>query len=121
MSNNDLFQYTYSADEQEEVKHIREKYIPREESPIERLRRMDARVGNKATVGSLVLGVFGLLIFGLGMTCCLEWGLFLVGILISIPGLIGISLAYPLYQLVLKKERERVAPEILRLTDELLK
>jgi hypothetical protein len=32
-----------------------------------------------------------------------------------------VSLAYPLYNRVLKKQREKIAPEILRLTDELLK
>jgi len=32
-----------------------------------------------------------------------------------------LAVAYPLYNRTLKKERERIAPEILRLTDELMK
>ena len=39
-------------------------------------------------------------------------------------GLIGIGIlaaAYPVYNHVIRKERERIAPEILRLTDELMK
>jgi hypothetical protein len=32
-----------------------------------------------------------------------------------------VALAYPLYNRVLKKQREKIAPEILRLSDELLK
>ncbi len=35
--------------------------------------------------------------------------------------MILIALAYPVYNRVLKKERARIAPEILRLTEELLK
>ena len=30
-------------------------------------------------------------------------------------------MAYPIYQKVLKKERKKIAPEIIRLTDELIK
>ena len=36
-------------------------------------------------------------------------------------GLVLVALAYPVYNRVLKKERERIAPEVLRLTEELLK
>jgi hypothetical protein len=32
-----------------------------------------------------------------------------------------VALAYPLYNRVLKKQRKKIAPEILRLSDELLK
>jgi hypothetical protein len=36
-------------------------------------------------------------------------------------GIVGVSLAYPMYTKVTKRERERIAPEILRLSDELMK
>jgi hypothetical protein len=32
-----------------------------------------------------------------------------------------VALAYPLYNRVLRKQRQKMAPEILRLSDELLK
>ncbi|MCI5752350.1 MAG: hypothetical protein MR038_07730 [Oscillospiraceae bacterium] len=32
-----------------------------------------------------------------------------------------VSAAYPLYSHVTKKEREKIAPEMIRLTDELMK
>ena len=44
-----------------------------------------------------------------------------LGIVAGLIGMILVALAYPLYNRVLKKERTRIAPEILRLTDELLK
>lgn len=119
----EVFEYTYSAAQQEEVKKIREKYIQptEEENKLEYLRRLDAGVTKKGTLLSLVVGIIGALIFGIGMCCCLEWSLFLPGTIIGIIGMAGIAAAYPLYSYITKKERKRVAPEILRLTEELLK
>ena len=36
-------------------------------------------------------------------------------------GIVLVCLAYPIYNRTLKKEREKIASEILRLTDELMK
>lgn len=120
---NKTFQYTYSAREQARIKEIRNKYIPREEDKMERLQRLDASVTQKATVHALVVGIIGALTLGLGMSCCLVWqGVWMIpGVIIGLLGIIPVVLAYPIYQHVLKKERKRIAPEILRLTDELMK
>lgn len=119
----DAFQYTYSAKEQEEVKKIRSKYLPQEEDKMETLRRLDAQAARKATAVSIAIGVTGALIMGLGMSCCMVWGgaWFVPGIVIGMLGIVLAALAYPAYSRTLKKERERIAPEILRLTDELMK
>ena len=120
---NTTFQYTYSAKEQEELKRIRSKYASKEENKMELLRRLDAQVTQKATMYSIIVGVIGALILGTGMSCCLVWGgaVFVLGIIVGIIGLAVVGLAYPLYNRTLKKERERIAPEILRLADELMK
>lgn len=114
------FHYTYSARERSEVESIRKKYLPQEDDKIERLRRMDESVTRKGTVRSLTVGIAGTLILGVGMSCCLVWGgvWFIPGIIIGLLGLAGVALAYPVYQHVIQKERQRIAPEILRLTDE---
>lgn len=39
----------------------------------------------------------------------------------GVMGLILVALAYPMYNNVLKKEREKVASEILELTEELMR
>lgn len=120
---NNTFQYTYSAKEQAEIKRIRSKYVPKEESKLEQLQRLDASATQKATMYAISVGVVGALILGLGMSCCMvfssSW--FIPGIVIGLVGMVVVAVAYPLYNSVLKKERERIAPEILRLTDELLK
>ncbi|MBQ9134592.1 MAG: hypothetical protein IJX66_00700 [Lachnospiraceae bacterium] len=120
-TNNNSFSYTYSAKQQEEIKNIRDKYVPREESKMEQLRRLDAGVTQKGTLFSLIIGILSALIFGVGMCCCLVWDLFIPGTIIGIIGIAGIAAAYPVYMRITEKEREKIAPEIIRLTDELLK
>ena len=122
-SNEKSFNYTYSSREQEEIKNIRKKYIPREETKIERLRRLDASVNNKATSLSLITGIIGILIMGTGMSLCMVWAgiWFIPGIILGLIGIALVCLAYPLYNKTLKKEREKIAPEIIRLTDKLMK
>ena len=117
------FDYSYSARQQEEIKAIRKKYLPQEEGKLERLRRLDRSVTRKGTVVAMIVGVIGCLILGFGMSCVTVWAdtLFLAGILIGAVGIACILLAYPLYQLITRRQRKKIAPEILRLTDELTK
>ena len=119
----ETFSYSYSAKEQEEVRNIRKKYIPQEEDSLQRLRRLDSAVQNKATIRALTIGIIGTLVMGLGMSLCLVWAgdWFVPGIFIGIVGIGLILLAYPVYQRTLTKQREKIAPEIIRLTDELMK
>ena len=123
------FNYTYSAKQQEEIKAIRKKYEAPEENKMEQLRRLDASATQKATTRSMTVGIIGALIMGLGMSITMTdigavFGSFLsmvVGIVIGIVGIVLVCLAYPTYHRTLKAERERIAPEILHLSDELMK
>lgn len=133
MESKETFSFRYSAKEQEEIKAIRKKYIASEESEdkMTTLRRLDLAVTQKATTVSLVIGIVGALVLGIGMSLAMTeigelLGVFgnmamLIGIAIGIIGIVLVSLAYPLYNRTVKKERERIAPEIIRLTDELMK
>ena len=123
MENNQSFEYTYCAEQQEEVRKIREKYLPPAENKMEQLRKLDAAVTRKGTAVSLVLGIFGCLLFGGGMSCCLVWGdgLLLPGVLLGIVGMAVMGAAYPIYASITKREKERIAPQILKLTEELMK
>lgn len=120
--NNQTFQYTYSAKQQEEIKNIRKKYVAPEKDKMAQLRKLDDKVTRTATMKSIIWGVIGALLLGVGMSCCMVWagGLFAPGIVVGVVGIVFVSLAYPLYNRILKQEREKIAPEILRLSDELL-
>lgn len=130
---NNGFQYTYSAKEQAELKRIRDKYTaPTEvEDKMARLRRLDASVTNTAQAVALVFGVIGTLILGFGMSLVMtelaeSLGIsgdaaMVIGIIVGIVGGILASLAYPIYNAIVKAKRKKLAPEIIRLTDELMK
>ena len=133
MENKETFNYTYSAKEQEEIKAIRQKYSAKvqTEDKMAQLRRLDASVTQKAVTVSLVFGIIGALIMGMGMSLAMtEIGdviglqgemAMLIGILVGILGIVLVCIAYPVYNRVTRKEREKIAPKILRMTDELMK
>ena len=96
-----------------------------------RLRRLDASVTKTAQIVALVFGIVGVLILGFGMSLCLtDLGEILgsykdkamvIGIIVGVVGGVLASLAYPIYNAIVKVKRKKLAPEILRLTDELLR
>ena len=124
------FKFTYSAKEQEELRKIRQKYVPKEVDRMEQLRKLDAGVTRKAVVISLVAGIIGALVLGFGMSLIMTdvgetLGLYgkiqvVLGVVIGMIGVVLVSTAYPIYNKIARKERERIAPEIIRLIDELM-
>lgn len=122
---NKEFNYTYVAptdEERKEIDRIRKQYLPQEEteSKIERLLRLDSRVRIAPTVVSLVLGVFGCLLFGLGLTMILKWSQIVWGIALAVVGNLPMGLAHPVYALLLERNKKKYGKEILRLSEELL-
>ena len=127
------FTYIYSVKEQAELKRIRDKYTaPTEaEDKMARLRRLDASVTNTAQAVALVFGVIGTLILGFGMSLIMTELSESLGISVDAATVIGIivgifggalaSLAYPIYNAIVKAKRKKLAPEIIRLADELMK
>lgn len=131
--NENGFTYTYSAEAQAELKRIRDKYTPRVEveDKMTRLRRLDASVTRTAETVALVMGIIGTLTLGFGMSLIMTelavlFGLsgsavMIVGIAVGAAGGVIASLAYPVYNAIVKARRKALAPEIIRLTDELMK
>lgn len=121
--NKEKFEYTYSAKQQEEIERIRRKYMPKEEDKMAMLRKLDRDVTKPGTVWGLVIGIIGCLLFGIGMCCTMVWAdsFFVLGIIIGIIGMVVMGFAYPVYIKMTEKQREKIAPQILALTEELSK
>lgn len=121
MNEENRYSYRYSQREEAEIQKIREKYEQKSESKLERLRRLDREATRRARMLAFMHGICFALCLGLGMSMVISFGdaLFLPGLLIGILGLFGVSSAYFLYTFLLKRFRTRVAPEILRLSEEL--
>lgn len=117
------FQYHYSSNEQEEVRKIRNKYVDSNKNKLEQLQELDKSVTKLSTIIAISIGVVSCLIFGLGMSCTTVWKdtSFIAGIVIGIVGIVGMVITYPIYQYVTRKQREKVAPLIIELSDELMK
>ena len=119
---NNTFSYNYSAARNKEVESIRKKYMPHEESKLERLKKLDLRVQMAGTIESLCFGIVGVLVFGIGMCFFLDvfagaaWlpALFMIiGTAIMIP-------AYPIYRRIARKTKAELTPVILRLSEEIM-
>lgn len=128
MEEKETFKMTYSAEQHDEIERIRKKYIHKEQDKMERLRALDAGAEKKAFVPAILIGTFGTLLFGLGMSIVMSdfgnvFGKFSIylGIVTGVLGIAALGCAYPLYNYILRKERERIAPEIIRLSNELMK
>ena len=117
----DSFHYNYSAERQSEIDAIRKKYLPPEEqeNKMEQLRKLDASLTATAFIVSMAVGIASVLVFGVGMCCSLVWKLWALGALLCVVGVIGMLVAPVLYRRLVEKRRQQIAPEILRLTEEL--
>ena len=132
---NETFTYTYSPEEQKEIKRIRDKYIPREETKLEKIKRLDASVFKKGVKWVLIIGTISALVMGIGMSMVMSefvmWvgeilkltdiQTMILGICVGVVGIIGVLLTYPVYKLVTKRQRKKVAAEIMQLSEELIK
>ena len=123
MEKNNAFIYTYSATQNREVERIRKKYLPEGESKLETLRKLDNRAQSAGMIPSLCIGIVGILLFGLGL--CFGLGALAgagwLSVFFGILGVLVMLPAYPAYQYISKKVRANLTPEILRLSDEILK
>lgn len=122
MEESSVFTYEYSAKQNKEVESIRRKYLPKEESKLEKLKKLDNKVQTAGMIPSLCIGVIGVLIFGIAM--CFGLNVFegegwlkyffgIVGILIMLP-------AYPVYKHISKETKSKLTPKILSLSNELI-
>lgn len=119
--NEGTFNYTYFSGQQAEVEKIRDKYLIREESSFEKLKRLDKKSGRKGRVICISLGIISTLLLGIGMCFTMVWPeLFVQGVAVGLAGIAGAVLMYPLYVRITKREKKKLAPQILELTDELL-
>ena len=121
MTTENTFHYTYSAPENQEVLNIRKKYLPREATKLEELKRLDGLVQNSGIMEALILGVGGCLVFGLGLCLAMQvignamW----LGILLGLVGTVGMICAYPINRKIYNKVKAEYTPRILELTAEL--
>ena len=121
MNSDTVFRYSYSARENEEVQTIRNKYLPCRESKLEELKRLDRRVRNAGMAQSLAVGLFGCLVFGLGM-CFVTQVIgrsVALGVFLGLWGGAAMIAAYPVHRAIFRAAKAKYRPKILELAAEL--
>ena len=123
--NRNKFNYTYSAPtetERKEIEEIRSQYLPdaKNNEKLERLKSLDFFVRNTAKLVAFSFGVFGVLVFGLGLSMVLSSALIVWGSVVCALGACFAGAAYPLYRIIFQRNKKKYGPEILRLSRELL-
>ena len=105
------------------MKKIRQKYLPQKEDKVEMIKRLDKNTEKPGTAVALILGITGTLTLGIGMCCAMVWNssllVFVIGIVVGIIGMVIVGVAYPVYKKITRTQREKVAEQILELTEEL--
>ena len=110
----------YKAQIAFEVNQIRSKYLPQDQNKLEQLKKLDKKVtvpGKKA-VAIMILSI--LVLFAAGGTLIYFFKLILAGTICCVLGLSCAFLIKPVFNFVTEKERTRLAPQIMRLSDEIL-
>lgn len=125
MKNKNDFEYKYvapTASERREIESIKNNYMPLDENQkkLFKLRKLDSKVRNTPIIISSIIGLVGILIFGLGLTMVLEWEKILSGVIVSIIGFIPTLLAHPVYLKVKYYLKNKYSDKIIKLSDELL-
>ena len=121
----DKFTYEYQAptqDERKEIHSIQQRYLlgnPKNEK-LKRLKALDSKVKNIPNIVAYTMGVVGILVFGTGLTCILEWNLILIGIIVMILGAIIVLPVYFVHSFITKRLKTKYREEILKLSEELL-
>lgn len=105
------------------AEHIANEYSAKKESKVIALKKLDRKAKQPANIFVYTNGVVMSLILGLGM--CLSMnvignGKFIVlGIIIGILGLIGVSTNYFSYKKIFANSKSKYAQDIIRLANEI--
>ena len=107
------------------AEQLANEYAPKDTSKVVALRKLDKRAKLPATIFTYTFGILAALIFGVGMCLAMgqigsgTTGSFVLGIVVGVLGIIGISINYPIYKKLLQNGKQKYAFEIMELAKEI--
>ena len=107
------------------AEQLANEYAPKDTSKVIALRKLDAKAKLPANVFGYTLGIVAALVFGTGMCLAMgqigngSTGSFVLGIIIGILGMIGMSINYPIYKKLLVNGKQKYAFEIMELAKQI--
>lgn len=107
------------------AEQIANEYAPKDTSKVVALHKLDAKAKLPATVFTYSVGILSALVFGVGM--CLTMGQigsgttgsFVLGIIVGVLGMAGMSINYPIHKRILANGKKKYAFEIIELAKEI--
>lgn len=111
------------------VEKIRTQYVEKEVTELDGLRALDAKVKRPANVFAYIYGSISAIVAGAGMSLVMtEIGemiglsdAMIPGIVIGVVGIGMALLTYPIYKGILNSRKKKYAPEILELSEKIVK
>lgn len=104
---------------------IASEYAPKVDRKVIALKKLDRQAKKGAEIFSYIFGTLFSLVLGTGM--CFTMGeigdgsitSMIIGIVIGLVGIIGVSINYPIYKKILQKGKEKYGSDIIRLAKEI--
>ena len=111
------------------VQKIRTQYTEKENTRLEELKALDRKVKKPANVFAYVFGTVSAIVMGCGMSLVMtdigtQLGMtetMMPGIAIGVTGLVLALFTYPIYKRILASRKKQYAPQIIALSDKLMK
>ena len=128
MNSEKPFEYNYSAQQSQEAQKIRSQYLPKTESSLDKLKRLDRKVKRPAATLAYLFGSLSAIVMGCGMSLVMtdmgtKLGMnapFSTGIVIGVIGLVMMIANYPIYKKILASRKAKYAQQIIDLSNDLL-
>ena len=110
------------------VQKIRTQYTEKEQTCLDELKRMDAKVKRPANVFAYIFGSVSAIVMGSGMSLVMTnigeiVGVddpMIPGIAIGIVGMIMAIINYPIYKSILNSRRKKYAEKIIALSEKIM-
>lgn len=111
------------------VQKIRTQYTEKQHTELDALKALDAKVKRPANVFGYTYGSIGAIVMGAGMSLVMTDIGAIIGLAsVMVPGIaigvVGMGMAlstYPIYKKILNGRKKKYAPEILKLSEKIVK
>lgn len=100
-------------------------YAPKETSKVVALKKLDRKAKEPANIFAFTFGILSSLLLGTGMSLSMkvigDGSIlhFIIGIVVGILGIIGVSVNYFIYKKLLEREKKKYGSDIIRLAKEI--
>ena len=103
---------------------IANEYSVKNTSKVVALKKLDRKAKQPANIFAFTFGTIAALVLGLGMCLSMKVigsgiAMFVLGIILGILGIVGVSVNYFIYKKILEKGKQKYGSDIIRLAKEI--